>query len=73
SKDEIAILSDANFLRRCWGDGLRPSDIFSHSDNPEVEHAFDIPSDLPHIWSAERNGEDVSLRFDWENHRISSE
>ncbi|CAB4944126.1 unannotated protein [freshwater metagenome] len=73
SEDEIAILSDANFLKRCWGDGLRPSDIFSHPDNPEVEHAFDIPSDLPHIWSAERNGEDVSLRFDWENHRISSE
>ena len=31
SEDEIAILADANFLKRCWGDGLRPSDIFSLS------------------------------------------
>lgn len=71
SKEEIAILADAEFLRRCWGDGLRPLDIFLHPDNPETEEAFDIPSDLPRLWSAHRKGEDLSLRLDWENHCIS--
>ena len=73
STEEIAILGDAEFLKRCWGDGLRPLDIFLHPDDPEIEQAFEIPIDLPRVWSAERSGEDLSVRFDWENHRIERE
>ncbi len=72
SKEEIETLSDPKFLKRCWGPGLRPLDIFDHPDNPGIEQAFEIPIDLARDWSATRKDQDVSLRFDWANHCIES-
>ncbi|MFM7270067.1 MAG: glycoside hydrolase family 36 protein [Actinomycetes bacterium] len=65
-----ATLADPAFAARAWGDGFRPLDLFDQPDDAAGGDVFSTPTALAEQWTATRDGQDRSARFDWVAHRV---